>query len=82
MNPTPAIYVKIDKMIYKGKEVFYRKPINTDMHLATEFSKNYEYYYKEDTTKEPKYLGNFIEFRMYRSSPYFDEYILFEKKFR
>jgi len=39
MNPDSAIYVKIEKMIYKEKEVFYRKPINTEMHLATEFSR-------------------------------------------
>ena len=76
-----AIYVKIEKMIYKEKEVFYRKSINTEIHLATEFSKNYEYFYKEN--EEPKYLGKFIEFGMYGGNPYWDNYdypiIKFEK---
>jgi hypothetical protein len=83
MNHVPAIYVKIENISYKGKEVFYRKPINIEMHLVTEISKNYEYYYIEYTTKEPKYLGKFIEFGMYGGNPYWDNYdypiIKFEK---
>jgi hypothetical protein len=85
MNDDSAIYVKIDKIIYKGKEVFYRKPINIEMHLATEFSKNYEYFYKEkeDEDEKIKYLGKFIEFGMYGGNPYWDNYdypiIKFEK---
>lgn len=73
MNPDPAIYVKIDKILYKGKEVFYKKPINTELHIATEFSKNYEYYYKENE-EEPRYIGKFIEFGMYGGNPYWDNY--------
>ena len=84
MNPNPDIYVKIETMSYKRKEVFYRKPINTELHIATEFSKNYEYYYKEETDVEPKYLGKFEGNRMYRGSFHFDDYdypvLIFEKE--
>jgi hypothetical protein len=84
MNPNPAIYVKIETMSYKTKQVFYRKPINTELHLATEFSRNYEYYYKEETDVEPKYLGKFEGKGMYGGNPYWDNYdypiIKFEKE--
>jgi len=85
MNTDSAIYVKIETISYKGKEVFYRKPINIEIHLVTEFSKNYEYFYKEkeEVDVEPKYLGKFIEFGMYGGNPYWDNYdypiIKFEK---
>ena len=70
-----SIYLKIDNMSYEGKEIFYKKPINTELHVATEFSKHYEYFYKEiETDENPKYLGKFVEKRMYRSSCHFDEY--------
>jgi len=79
----PGIFIKIDKMYFQGYEIYYRKPINTELHAAMEISKNYEYYYKENEEEQPKYLGKFIECRMYRSSSYFDEYdypiIVFEK---
>lgn len=84
MYSNPAIYVKIENMSYKGNEVFYRKPINTELHIATEFSKNYEYYYKEETDVEPKYLGNFEGKGMYGGNPYWDNYdypiLKFEKE--
>ena len=86
MNHDSAIYLKIDNIIYKEKEVFYRKPINIEMHLATEFSKNFEYFYKEkeeDDDEKIKNLGKFIEFGMYGGNPYWDNYdypiIKFEK---
>ena len=70
-------------MNFQGYEMYYRKPINTELHAVMEISKNYEYYYKENEEEELKYLGKFIERRMYRSSSYFDEYdypiISFEK---
>jgi hypothetical protein len=79
----PAIYIKMDKMYFQGYEMYYRKPINTELHPAMEILKNYEYYYKENEEQELKFLGKFIECRMYRSSSYFDEYdypiIVFEK---
>jgi len=73
-------------MSYKGNEIFYKKPINTELHQAIEISKNYEYYYKEHEKEEsPKFLGKFIEFRMYRSSGYYDDtnypIIVFEHDF-
>lgn len=75
MNTDSSIYVKIDKMSYRGKEIFYKKPINTELHRATEMTKNYEYFYKEiETDENPKHLGKFVEKRMYRSSCHFDEY--------
>lgn len=84
MNSNPAIYVKIETMRYKGQKVFYRKPINTELHIATEFSKNYEYYYKEETDETPKYLGKFEGKGMYGGNPYWDDYdypiIKFEKE--
>ena len=78
-----SIYVKIETMSYQGKEVFYKKPINTELHAATEFSNNYEYYYKENE-EEPKYLGKFEGNGMYGGNPYWDDYdypiIKFENK--
>jgi len=79
-----SIFVKIDKMYYQGKEVFYKKPINTELHIATEFSKIiYEYYYKEKE-EEPRYLGKFEGNGMYCGNPYWDDYdypiIKFEKE--
>lgn len=82
--PSPSIYVNIENMSYKGKEVFYKKPINTELHKAVEYNHHYEYYYKETETDEnPRFLGKFQVFRKYRSSSYFDDYdypiIVFEK---
>jgi hypothetical protein len=79
-----VIYIKIDFITYKRKEVFYKKPINTELHKATEYTNNYEYYVKETESDEnPKYLGKFIEFSMYRGSSYYDDcnypIIVFEK---
>ena len=42
------IYLKTDTIRYQGKEVYYRKPINTELHQATEYNHHYEYYYKQN----------------------------------
>ena len=67
-----SIYVNVDSMSYKGEKVFYKKPINIELHKATEYTSNYEYYYKEND-ETLKYLGKFIEFGMYRSDSYYDD---------
>jgi len=77
------IYIQIDNMSYQRKKVFYKKPINTQLHKATEYTNNYEYYLKQ-TDENYKYLGKFIEFTMYHSSSYYDDnnypIIAFEKE--
>ena len=84
---TSYIYVKTDKILYKGKDVFYKKTINTELHQATEFSQYYEYYYKktQNENDKPIPLGRFITLRKYRSDSYFDDcdypIIVFDKDF-
>ena len=72
-----TIYVKVENIYYKEKEVFYKQPINTELHKATEYNSNYLYYYKEndnDTDEiSNKYLGKFKSFSKYRSDSYFDD---------
>lgn len=66
------IYLKTDNIRYKGKEVYYRKPINTELHKATEYNENYEYYYK-GVNEKLVVLGKFVTLRKYRSDSYFDD---------
>ena len=80
------IYIKIDTIRYQGKEVYCRKPINTELHQATEYNDHYVYYYKQTVNNGPLvFLGNFVELRKYRSDSYFDDHdypiIVFDKDF-
>jgi len=80
------IYLKTDTIRYQGKEVYYRKPINTELHQATEYNDHYVYYYKQTVNNGPLvFLGKFVELRKYRSDSYFDDHdypiIVFEKDF-
>ena len=71
---TTYIYTPVETIYYKGKEVFYKQPINTELHKATKYTNNYEYYYKNTEIDEnPKYLGKFRSFGKYRSDSYFDD---------
>jgi len=86
MNTNTFIYINIDNILYQGKPIFYyRKPINTQLHKATEFNNYYEYYYKDkDKEDEIRYLGKFTTFGKCRSTFYYDDYdypiIGFEKE--
>ena len=74
-------YVKIENMYYKGKEVFYKKPINTDLQKAIIYDDTIEYYYKNtEIDEDPKYLGKFKSFKKYQSNLYYDncDYIIIE----
>lgn len=64
------IFVKIENITHNGCEVFYKKPINTNFHKATDFNDNYDYYYnyrsfdedeaeREDYTALYRPLGKF-----------------------
>ena len=79
------IYLKVNNFSYKGKEVYYRKPINTELHKATEYNEYNQYYYKTSETNKIVLLGNFIEIRKHSSNCYFDDcdypIIVFEKDF-
>jgi hypothetical protein len=59
-------------MIFKEKTVYYKKPIITNKHKATEFTDNYEYYYTEN--ENSKYLGKFIEFSKFNCGNPFDDH--------
>jgi hypothetical protein len=68
-------------MYYKGKEVFYKKPINTDLQKAIIYDDTIEYYYKNtEIDEDPKYLGKFKSFKKYQSNLYYDncDYIIIE----
>lgn len=80
------IFLKTDNMTYKGKTVYYKKPINTYLHKAIDFIDNYEYYYTENETKTietSKYLGKFVEFSKFNCGNPFDDrdykILVFEK---
>ena len=80
------IYLKTDTIRYQGKVVYYRKPINTELHQATEYNDHYVYYYKQTVDNgQLVFLGNFVELRKYRSDSYFDDrdypIIVFDKDF-
>jgi hypothetical protein len=82
---TSFIYLKTNHFNYKGKEVFYKKPINTELHKATEYNEYYEYYYKTSETNKLVLLGNFTEIRKHSNNSYFDDsdypILVFEKDF-
>lgn len=73
MNPNHTIYVKIETMTYKGKEMFYKEPIHTELHKAKKYTHNYEYYYKKTEEEPLTFLGKFRSYRKYRSDSYFDD---------
>ena len=50
-------YIKIDNIIYKEFELFYKKEINNIMTKATIFNDNYKYFYKVSDLVKP--LGKF-----------------------
>jgi len=76
MKSNTFIFLKIDNITYKGKTVYYKKPILTDLHKATEFTENYEYYYTENETptiETSKYIGKFLEFSKFNNGNPFDD---------
>jgi hypothetical protein len=80
------IYLKTDTIRYQEKEVYYRKPINTELHQATEYNDHYEYYYKQTVGNGQLVpLGKYVGLRKYRSDTYFDDHdypiIVFDKDF-
>ena len=66
------VYKRVENIKHKGFSVFYKKPINTEMHIVKEFSDKYEYFYKE---KEGDFisLGKFLNFSYYSTGNPFDE---------
>jgi hypothetical protein len=66
------VYKRVENIKYKGFSVFYKEPINTEMHNVKEFSNKYQYFYKE---KEEDYisLGKFLNYSRFNCGNPFDD---------
>ena len=71
-NKMTAVYIKIDILQYKGKQLFYKKQISTELKPVTEFSDNYFYYNIQADKITP--LGKFKQMGKHRTNLLYNDY--------
>ena len=70
------VYIKIDNIKYNGYNLYYKKPIDETMTLASEFNDKYTYFYNDPNNNNNtlKPLGKFKCMSKKSSNSYWDDY--------
>lgn len=67
-------FIKIDNFFYKGNILFYKKPVDNDLHKAKDFNDKYMYYFDKKQNGQLKTLGKFIRKSKRLSNGFYNDY--------